>query len=55
MRRAALEQTGVSFCTRVHFGRALPGEEQSYVRLAYSGISAELIHEGLGRLKEWAQ
>ena len=26
LRRAALEQTGVSFCTRLHFGRALPGE-----------------------------
>ena len=55
LRRAALEQTGVSFCTRLHFGRALPGEERRYVRLAYSGISAELIREGLGRLKEWAQ
>ena len=55
LRRAALEQTGVSFCTRLHFGRALPGEDRRYVRLAYSGISAELIREGLGRLKEWAQ
>ena len=55
LRRAALEQAGVSFCTRLHFGRALPGEERYYVRLAYSGISAELIREGLGRLKEWAQ
>ena len=55
LRRAALEQTGVSFCTRLHFGRALPGEERRYVRLAYSGISAELIREGLGKLKEWAQ
>ena len=55
LRRAALEQAGVSFCTRLHFGRALPGEERCYVRLAYSGISAELIREGLGRLKEWAQ
>ncbi|MGE5228534.1 MAG: pyridoxal phosphate-dependent aminotransferase [Deltaproteobacteria bacterium] len=55
LRRAALEQTGVSFCTRLHFGRALPGEERYYVRLAYSGISAERIREGLGRLKEWAQ
>ena len=55
LRRAALEQTGVSFCTRLHFGRALPGEERRHVRLAYSGIGAELIEEGLGRLKEWAQ
>jgi aspartate/methionine/tyrosine aminotransferase len=55
LRRAALEQAGVSFCTRLHFGRALPGEERRYVRLAYSGISTELIREGLGRFKEWAQ
>jgi aspartate/methionine/tyrosine aminotransferase len=55
LRRAALEQTGVSFCTRLHFGRALPGEQRRYVRFAYSGISAELIREGLGRFSEWAQ
>jgi len=55
LRRAALEQTGVSFCTRLHFGRALPGEAQSYVRFAYSGIPVAEIREGLGRLKEWAQ
>ncbi len=55
LRRAALEEAGVSFCTRLHFGRALPGEERRYVRLAYSGISANLIREGLGKLKEWAQ
>ena len=55
LRRAALEQTGCSFCTRLHFGRALPGEERRYVRIAYSGITTELIQEGLGRLKEWAQ
>jgi aspartate/methionine/tyrosine aminotransferase len=54
LRRAALEQTGCSFCTRLHFGRALAGEERRYVRIAYSGISTELIREGLGRLREWA-
>ena len=55
LRRAALEQAGVSFCTRLHFGRALPGEERRYVRFAYSGISTDLIREGLGKLKEWAR
>jgi aspartate/methionine/tyrosine aminotransferase len=55
LRRAALEEAGVSFCTRLHFGRALPGEERRYIRLAYSGISTDLIREGLGKLKEWAQ
>jgi len=55
LRRAALEETGVSFCTRLHFGRALPGEERRYVRLAYSGISVAAIRDGLERLKAWAQ
>jgi aspartate/methionine/tyrosine aminotransferase len=54
LRRAALEQTGCSFCTRLHFGRALPGEDRHYVRIAYSGIPGERIREGLGNLKEWA-
>jgi aspartate aminotransferase len=49
----ALHQTGVSFCTREHFGRRQPGEERQYIRLAYSGIEVTDIHEGLGRLNEW--
>ncbi len=52
---AALQNTGVSFCTRMHFGRPQPGEERKYIRLAYSGISEELIREGLGRLKTWIE
>ena len=52
-RLGALEHTGCSFCTRLHFGRALPGEERRYVRIAYSGIDAERIQEGLGRLEDW--
>jgi aspartate/methionine/tyrosine aminotransferase len=55
LRRSALEQAGVSFCTRLHFGRELPGETRRYARFAYSGISTELIREGLGRLKAWAE
>lgn len=54
-RLGALEQTGCSFCTRLHFGRALPGEERAYVRIAYSGIDGENISEGLGRLKAWVE
>jgi aspartate/methionine/tyrosine aminotransferase len=49
----ALYKTGVSFCTREHFGRRLPGEDRQYIRLAYSGIEAADIREGLGRLREW--
>jgi aspartate/methionine/tyrosine aminotransferase len=55
LRRAALEQTGVSFCTRLHFDRALPGEKEAYVRFAYSGITVPRIEKGLGRLKAWAE
>jgi aspartate/methionine/tyrosine aminotransferase len=50
---AALHQTGVSFCTRRHFGRPQPGEEQQYIRLAYSGISDADITEALGLLGQW--
>jgi aspartate/methionine/tyrosine aminotransferase len=55
LRRGALEQTGVSFCTRLHFGRALPGEVERYARFAYSGIGVADIEEGLGLMKGWAQ
>ena len=50
---AALHTTGVSFCTRHHFGTAQPEETQRYIRLAYSGISVDDITEGLARLAEW--
>lgn len=50
LRRAALRETGLSFCTRVHFGRRLPTETQHYIRLAYSGINAEDIKEAMDRL-----
>jgi aspartate/methionine/tyrosine aminotransferase len=49
----ALHATGVSFCTRRHFGRPQPGEERNYVRFAFSGINEPAIREGLGRLGEW--
>lgn len=50
---AALRQTGVSFCTRHHFGTARPDERERYIRLAYSGISVDAIEEGLGKLAAW--
>ena len=52
-RLAALEKTGCSFCTRLHFGRELPGESRRYVRIAYSGIDPAQIREGLGALRDW--
>jgi aspartate/methionine/tyrosine aminotransferase len=51
----ALHATGVSFCTREHFGSPQPGEDRSYIRLAYSGIDEAAITTGLGRLKEWIE
>ncbi len=51
----ALHATGVSFCTRRHFGRPLPGEDRDYIRLAYSGIDAPDITEGLTALKSWVE
>jgi aspartate/methionine/tyrosine aminotransferase len=51
MRLDALEKTGVSFCSRDHFGRKLPGEDRVYIRLAYSGIDTNRIREGLAALK----
>lgn len=53
-RKAMLTETGVSACTRLHFGRALPSEKEFYIRLAYSGINVGEIKEGLGKFKAWA-
>jgi aspartate/methionine/tyrosine aminotransferase len=50
---AALHNTGVSFCTRRHFGRPQPDEVEQYIRLAYSGISVDDITEGLTKLASW--
>ena len=49
----ALTKANVSFCTREHFGRAQNDEVDSYIRLAYSGISTEDIEEGLIALKNY--
>jgi aspartate/methionine/tyrosine aminotransferase len=54
-RRALLHNTGVSVCTRLHFGRKLPREKESYIRLAYSGIESDAIREGLGKLKTYIE
>ncbi len=54
-RRAVLRETGVSFCTRLHFGRPLEGEDKFYIRLAYSGIDTSEIKEGLGKFKAFIE
>ena len=53
LQNGALRHANVSFCTRDHFGRALDNEVDSYIRLAYSGISSEDIAEGLNALKKY--
>ncbi len=54
-RKALLLETGVSLCTRTHFGRPLAGETERYARLAYSGIGSADIQEGLDRFKAFAE
>jgi aspartate/methionine/tyrosine aminotransferase len=54
-RRSVLQKTGVSFCTRLHFGRPLPGEKNFYIRLAYSGIDVAEIKEGLKKFKAFIE
>jgi aspartate/methionine/tyrosine aminotransferase len=54
-RRAALHATGVSFTTRLHFGREIPGEPNRYIRFAYSGIDVPDIQESLALFKAWAE
>jgi aspartate/methionine/tyrosine aminotransferase len=49
----SLHQTGVSFCTRLHFGRPQPNEELQYIRLAFSGINEADISEGLSKFRDW--
>ncbi|MCC6454616.1 MAG: aminotransferase class I/II-fold pyridoxal phosphate-dependent enzyme [Caldilineaceae bacterium] len=51
--REALVHTDVSFCTRSHFGRPVPGEKDQYIRMAYSGVTVSEIQTGLSRLKEY--
>ncbi len=50
-----LARTGVSFCTRMHFGKPLPSEKRCYIRLAFSGIDETDIRTGLTKLKQYAQ
>jgi len=54
-RKNILRETGVSFCSRMHFGRPLPSETEHYLRLAYSGIDIDQIEEGLARFKSYVE
>jgi len=52
-RSKVLYETGVSFCTREHFGTPLPEEDRKYIRFAYSGISVPEIEESMETLKHF--
>lgn len=44
-RSQVLNNTGVSFCTRSHFGTPIAGETQMYVRFAFSGVTVDQIKD----------
>ena len=52
---ALMQETGVSVCTRLHFGRPLENEQNRYLRLAYSGIDVDQIEEGLSKMKAFIE
>ena len=52
-RKTALNETGVSFCCRHHFGRPLDSETDSYIRMAFSGISKDDLQEGMNLFRNW--
>ena len=52
-RKNTLLKTGVSFCTREHFGKTIEGEDKKYIRFAFSGISEDNINKGMKKLKDY--
>ncbi len=54
-RLGLLHATGVSVCTRTHFGRPLGDEQNRYIRVAYAGIDTPEIKEGLGKFKAFIE
>ena len=52
-RKRVLQNTGVAFCTREHFGTPLHGEDRKYIRFAYSGIPVDEIEKGMDKLKNY--
>jgi len=42
-----LIQTGMAFCTRVHFGTPMPDEKRAYIRIAFSGVEASVLETAL--------
>lgn len=54
-RSRVLADTGVSFCTRAHFGTPTPGETNMYVRFAFSGVTVEQIKAVGGVLRPYME
>jgi len=54
-RKRILHTTGVSFCTREHFGASLEFENQKYIRFAFSGISQDEIRDALLSLTKFME
>ena len=52
-RSRVLRETGVSFCTREHFGTPIENEDRKYIRFAYSGISVQDIKESINKLQQY--
>lgn len=52
-RSKVLAETGVSFCTRAHFGTPTPGETNMYVRFAFSGVTVDQIKAVGGVLRPY--
>ena len=52
-RKNTLLKTGISFCTREHFGKTIEGEDKKYIRFAFSGISEDNINKGMKKLKDY--
>jgi aspartate/methionine/tyrosine aminotransferase len=52
-RKLVLQKTGVSFCTREHFGKSFHDEKDKYIRFAYSGINVDQIKEACQKLREF--
>lgn len=54
-RQRVIRETGVSFCTRAHFGTPIKGEEVMLVRFAFSGVTVDVIKELGAALRPYMQ
>ena len=44
-----MEDTGVAFCTRNHFGSLKTRQDENYILLEYSGINSEAKKRGINK------